>query len=294
MELSPTRPLLLPESAAYDVPRNSGELSADINQAASSSIINRDELFGLAWMALSALCFSSMSLLVNIGGTQEAYRLPSLQMVFARSLIQAILAAIYLWCQPNSGVFGPNDPKVRRFLVLRGATGSLGLAAFFIALTSMPLADATVIFFTGPPMTAVLAYWVLGESLSKLDISAVVFCFLGVGLVSRPQFIFHDDNFALKDRFTSTRALGVAAALLGAAMSAIAYLLVRYISTRLSQNVKAMVHVFYFGVISSAVSLVAMFTLQRPIWPHTTQQWMLLLSVGASKRQSNRSCRDWY
>lgn len=245
-----------------------------------SQAMRSEELLGLTWMALSALCFSSMSLLVNIGGTQEAYRIPSLEMVFSRSLIQALLAAGYLLCRSDS-LLGPPDKSVRLFLALRGATGSLGLAAFFVALTSLPLADATVIFFTGPPITAVLAYWALHESLSKLDILAVACCFLGVGLVARPQFLFHDDdNDVIVDDATGSRALGISAALFGACMSAVAYVLVRYITTRLSHTVNAMVHVLYFGVISTFASSIAMFVFQDPIWPRTSQQWTLLLSVG--------------
>ncbi len=47
-----------------------------------------------------------------------------------------------------------------------------------------------VIFFTGPSLTALLAWAVLKEPLTRLDVLALSSCLVGVVLVARPTFLF--------------------------------------------------------------------------------------------------------
>ena len=192
-----------------------------------------------------------------------------------------LLALIYLRLIVQLDPFGPEDPKIRRMLVVRGLGGSLGLACFYFALTTLSLADATVIFFTGPIFTAILAYYVLEEPMGVTEIVAGSACLLGVVLVARPPFLFpheaKDPNADESDALTHT--LGVITALVGATMSAVAYVSVRKI-TKMSNEVHTMVHVFYFGLVSSIFSPIAMFIFQRPVVPVTGMQWLVLLGVG--------------
>lgn len=103
---------------------------------------------------------------------------------------------------------------------------SFGLSSFYYAISTLPLSDATVLFFVGPPITSVLAYFLLGETLSLLDITSVLASFVGVVLAARPPFLF-SDAAALDE---SSRVAGVTAGLLGAVFSAIAYTSVRRIT----------------------------------------------------------------
>lgn len=94
------------------------------------------EIIGLAFMTLSALGFSTMSLFVKLSGTS----FPSFEIVFARSVVQtffSLLGCAILKINPLG------QPGVRKWLLFRGFVGTLGLCLFFYSITQLPLADAT-------------------------------------------------------------------------------------------------------------------------------------------------------
>ncbi|KAG0308318.1 hypothetical protein BGZ99_001174, partial [Dissophora globulifera] len=141
------------------------------------------EAKGLIYMTLSALFFSFMSLLVSL----TAKSLPSFEIVLFRGIIQTVLGVLscrYLKISP----FG--NKNVRFLLFCRGLAGSCGLGCFFFALSVMPLADATVVFFLGPVFTAILGRIVLKEPFGPLDALASTMSLVGVVLVAKPTAIF--------------------------------------------------------------------------------------------------------
>ncbi|KAI3643991.1 hypothetical protein MP228_010155 [Amoeboaphelidium protococcarum] len=222
---------------------------------------------GLTMVGVSALLFSVMSLLVKIGSINDE-RFPfgysSSQLVFARSVVQFVISLIWLLVI-KVNPFGPPSQPIKslkmlynspRFnLFIRGFSGSIGLAMFYLSITLLPLADATTLFFTGPPMTALLAHLWLGEDYTRLDIISSFICLVGVVLVSRPSFLF--GSHLIDDTTASPyRASGVFAALFGACMSAVAYCSVRRVTRLAPGQVHPLVHVFYFGLISTVISIV--------------------------------------
>ena len=120
-------------------------------------------------------------------------------------------------------------------LFLRGLIGSCALVCFYAAVVHLPLAEATVVHQTAPLWTALLAAWLLHERL-------------------RPRIV---------------------TALLGAMLSAIAYVTVR----RLGRTEDPLVVVFWFPLVT--VPMTAPFALPQWTWP-TWQEWLLLLGIGAS------------
>ncbi|KAI8089574.1 EamA-like transporter family-domain-containing protein [Halteromyces radiatus] len=230
------------------------------------------EATGLLCMALSALGFSLMSLFVKLSGSS----FPSFEIVFARSIIQTILGLIGCFILR---VHPLGDPKVRPWLAFRGLVGSLGLALFFYSITKLPLADATVIFFLGPTFTAILAAIVLGESFTLFDGICSALCLVGVILVSKPEFLFGSNNGDFINEDASwTRILAILCSLLGAVMSAFAYVTVR----RIGKGASYMVHVVYFGGISTVVSALGMWLWQGYISPSGWKEYTMLLLVGIS------------
>jgi drug/metabolite transporter (DMT)-like permease len=205
-------------------------------------------------MTLSAFAFSTMSLLISLASKRDQF--PSSQFVLCRSVVQVSLAYLWTiiadWPKGTTTVWGPKG--MRKFLVMRGTAGSCGLALFYHALTRLSLADATgsyiaigfkvilVIFFTGPSLTALLAWLVLKEPLTRLDVAALISCLFGVVLVSRPSFLFADDGKVepVSDTSAAMHVEGVLAASIGAVFSAMAYTSVRYV-TRLDPSIPAMV-----------------------------------------------------
>ncbi|GAN07981.1 solute carrier family 35 member G1-like [Mucor ambiguus] len=232
----------------------------------------RREIIGLLFMTLSALGFSTMSLFVKLSGTS----FPSFEIVFARSVVQTVfslLGCAILKVNPLG------QPGVRRWLLFRGLAGTLGLCLFFYSITQLPLADATVVFFLGPAFTAILASIVLGEAFTLFDGICSIACMAGVVLVSKPQFLFggHDGP---KDRDISEwqRLFAVLCALVGAMMSAVAYVTVR----KIGRGAHYMVHVVYFGLVSIVVAPIGMTVFQTPVMPQGGYEYGMLLLVGLS------------
>ncbi|WP_222615395.1 DMT family transporter [Persicimonas caeni] len=192
------------------------------------------EVSGLTYMAISAFFFSIMGLLVKVAGE----RLPSQEIVFFRSLLVLIFA---WWMLKRAGVnpWGNN----KKWLVVRGFTGFMALSCFYYGVTHLPLADATLIMYSNPVFTALLAAVFLGERLKKVDLLGVVLSLGGVVLIAQPSFIF--GGASRLDPFD------VGVALAGAVFAAISYVIVR----KLRESEHALVVVFYFPLIATPASI---------------------------------------
>ena len=103
---------------------------------------------GLRYMIAAAFFFSLMSLQVKLVGQ----RLHSSEIVFFRALLSLLFTYVLL---RRAGV--PVWGHRKGLLVLRGTFGFIALSCFFFALTRLPLADVTVLHFTNPVFTAVIA-----------------------------------------------------------------------------------------------------------------------------------------
>ncbi|KAI8596518.1 hypothetical protein EDD21DRAFT_285748, partial [Dissophora ornata] len=182
---------LLPGAAASGttIPYTQSDRPLSSPPQSSAAEQRHQETRGLIYMTLSALFFSFMSLLVSL----TAKSLPSFEIVLIRGIIQTALGVIacrYLKVSP----FG--NKGVRFLLFCRGLAGSCGLGFFFYALSVMPLADATVIFFLGPVFTAILGRIVLKEPFGPLDALASTVSMVGVVLVAKPSILFGEQNLA--------------------------------------------------------------------------------------------------
>lgn len=212
---------------------------------------------GARYMIASAFFFSAMSLQVKLVGE----RLPSQEIVLARGIVSLVLSYALL---RRAGVspWGSH----RALLLLRGSFGFIGLSCFYYAVTRIPLADATVIQYTSPIWTALLAALVLSEPLSLVVIAAALASFGGVALVARPSVLFGEAGL---DPAVA------AVALTGALFSAAAYVVVR----ALREKEDALVIVFYFPLVAVPASLPA-------VWSDFAMperwDWLLLLGIGVT------------
>ncbi len=212
---------------------------------------------GIRYMAGAAFFFSIMSALVKVAGRT----LPVQEVVLARALVGAVLSWAVL------RVRGVSIRGNRRgLLLLRGVLGYLALSSFFYALTHLPLADATVIQYTNPVFTALLAVVLLGESLRRRDLGLALLSLAGVVLMTRPGFVFG----GLDERLDP---FAVAIALAGALFSAAAYVTVR----RLGRTEDPVVIVFWFAMIATLASIP--FTAADAVMP-SPLEWLLLLAIG--------------
>lgn len=213
---------------------------------------------GLRYMAAGALSFSFMSALVKEVGT----RLPTMEVVLARSVMVLLFTSVTLAAR-RKGFRG----EERRILLLRGVFGFIALSCFYYAVIHLPLADATVIQYTNPVFTALIAAVVLSEHLRGREVGLALTSLAGVVLVARPSFLFGQSADPL-DPFAVVIAVG------GAVFSAAAYVTVRRL-----KGEAAMVIVFYFALVSTLASIPAVI----PVWvtPRGTE-WLVLLGIGVT------------
>lgn len=214
---------------------------------------------GFRYMAFGAFWFSLMSLLVKLAGQ----RLPSIEIVLVRALITLALSFALLR-RARLGLRGRHP----RMLVLRGLLGALALAFFYFSLVHLPLAEATVIQYTNPIFTAVLAGIFLRERLGWRHAACVAASLTGVLLIARPIGLVGGGEAALNGTW-------VAIALAGAFCSASAYVTVRKMGTA----EHPLVIVFYFPLVT--VPLTLPFVAPVWIWP-TGWEWLSLLGVGVT------------
>ncbi len=212
---------------------------------------------GAIFMLLSALSFSLMTALVKIAGA----RLPSQEIVVARALVSLVLSWQLLY---RAGVSPWGHDK--RWLWIRGALGFAGLSCVFAAVTRLPLAEATVLQYLHPALTALFAGLFLGEAIGRRIVLATIASLFGVVLVAQPAVVFGESAAALEPRW-------VAVALAGAAFSAAAYVVVR----RLSRTEHPLVIVFYFPLVTVPAALPSL--MGAFVWPRGIE-WLWLLGVG--------------
>ncbi len=213
-------------------------------------------LRGMLSLIGAAAAFSVMSLLVKIAGETMA----SPMMVLARAVVTAVLSVVLIR-RAGLSMWG----NAKGLLLLRSAFGFTGLLSFFYAVTALKLADATVIHYLNPVLTALAAALFLRERVSVALGIALVLSVAGVVVVVSP-----DGNFL---QSADLPPLGVAAALTGAIASAGAYTTVR----KLRETDDPLVVVFYFSIIAVPASIP--FVIPVFVMPHDVE-WLLLLGIG--------------
>jgi len=210
---------------------------------------------GFRYMAISAVFFALMSLQVKVAGS----RFPTMEVVLARSIVTLLLSGAMVW---YAGV----DPRgqLRGLLFLRGVLGFVALSCLYYAVIRLPLADATVLHFTNPVFTALMAAFFLAERIRARDGVVAIAGLLGVAIVARPGFLVGGEG--------ALPAVPVAIGVLGAVFSAGAYTTVRAL-----RGEHPSVVVLWFSGVCVVFSLpFALGGLVRPVgW-----EWLLLLGVG--------------
>ncbi|KAJ2028887.1 hypothetical protein IWW57_001954 [Coemansia sp. S610] len=198
---------------------------------------------GLGLAALSAVAFAAMALLVRILSDRG---MTSLQIMIWRCIVQSFVAV--LGCHASLGISAfrvSGGWQKFRWVLVRAVFGSIGHLLYYVALSKLPMGIATVLFFTNPLFTALLARSMLGEAFSRRYSLLATLCLAGIALVMLPS------PFTLVGFLLDGSLVWSLCALLGAASVALAYVSIR----KAGVAVHAMVHVTYFGAVGAVGSL---------------------------------------
>ena len=72
-------------------------------------------------------------------------------------------------------------------MVLRSIFGSLGFVGMAYNLTLLPMAVIMIIYQTNPFWNSLLSYLINGDKVQKIEIVAMVICFIGVVIIATSQ-----------------------------------------------------------------------------------------------------------
>ncbi len=235
-------------------PEPTAGVAADAGaSAAADAVTGRPDSLGraMAWMVLSGLSFALMGAMVKL-----ATAAPVTTKVFFRNLVTLGITASVAWRTGRNPLAATVHRKV---LLLRALCGLGGVYFYFVALSRLTLADASLLNKTSPFFVAVFAVLILREPFRRGMVPALLVAFCGAMLVIKPGF-----NYALAPAL---------AGLASGAFAGLAYVLVRRLKGKAEPNRI----IFYFSLVSCAGTLP--FVLVDPPHPDAAQ-WLALLGTG--------------
>ncbi len=133
---------------------------------------------GILLMLLASLTFALMGGFAKVLGKS----LPPLEITFFRNIFGVAIILFALWKTPTQSKGG-------KFWLLffRGFIGFLALLAYFYNMAHIPLGVAVTYNKTSPLFLAFFAWIFLGEKLPKSAILALIFGFIGIVFIAKPD-----------------------------------------------------------------------------------------------------------
>ncbi|XP_042363934.1 solute carrier family 35 member G1 isoform X2 [Plectropomus leopardus] len=220
---------------------------------------------GLFYAFLSTVFFSIIALLVKTIQGVHAIEISAIRCFFQMLFTMPLL--IY----HKTGFLGPRDKRI--YLVLRGFIGSNAMILLFYAVQQMPLADATVIMFSNPVFTSILAWIFLKERCTIWDCVFTVFTIAGVILIARPPFLFGEDRRGIEGNYAN-HIKGTIAAFAGAIGAAFTFVVLR----KMGKSVHYYLSVWYYAVIGFIECIITVSVLGEWKIPFCGRdRWLLML-----------------
>ncbi|MCD2166699.1 DMT family transporter [Comamonas koreensis] len=209
---------------------------------------------GLGLFLAALLCFACYDAFAK----HMLTRYPATVMNLSRYTAVGMLA---LWVMHRHGDWSAlrwERLRSGKLLLLRSLMLAIVATCFMTALATMPLAEATAIYFTAPLIMVALSPWLLGERVGRVQWVALLLGFAGMLLIVRPG-----------------NALPLAGTVL-MAVSAVCYALFQVLTRKLSGVVPTAVQFAYMALFCLVITnLPALF---HPItaWPNAPQLALLL------------------
>lgn len=186
------------------------------------------------------------------------YGIPVFEIVAARALVSLIISYIDVK-RKGISVWGNNKP----LLFVRGAVGTAALMCVYYAVTTLPLAEATILQYVHPVFTALLGVLFLKERVQTSTMICIAFCLAGLFVMVQPNMNSNTTN--------ELPLFSIMMALIGALGSSIAYVIVR----KLSQTEDSSVIILYFPMVALPISIALIWN--DFVWPSLFITIMLVL-----------------
>jgi drug/metabolite transporter (DMT)-like permease len=136
---------------------------------------------GIMWFCASGFLSTAINSLIRLLSDDMGYH--AFQLVFFYSLMGAVM---YLpMVAHEKGAFHTPNPKL---YAMRSILEVGGFTLTFFAITLIPFAMLTTLMFTVPLIGAVAAVFFLGEHMTIQKWAGLLFGFIGIVIVSKPDF----------------------------------------------------------------------------------------------------------
>ena len=208
-------------------------------------------LRGALWMILAGASFAAMTVLIR----HQTSEMHPFQVAFFRNLFGLAFMLPWFW-RVGFGGLKTNRIGLHGF---RAGVGLIAMSCWFVAVSMMPVAEATALSFTAPLFATIGAALFLGETVRARRWSATFIGFIGALVILQP----------------GEMDLGLPAglALISSAFMATAALTVK----ALSRTEKASTIVIYMGLIMTPLSLIpALFFWTAPV----AMDWFWFIALG--------------
>ena len=191
---------------------------------------------GVKYMLISTFCFTVMQALIKYLPQDQ---ISTIEQTFFRSFITTVFCLVFML--KNHITFAIKNVKL---ILIRSLIGTVSMFSFFYILPRMPLGSSVTIKYLSPVFTALFAVMMLKEKLKPLQWVYILIAFTGVMLLKG-----FDNRIAFTDLL-----IGLISAISGGLL----YIILRQIG----DDDHPFVVVFYFMLIASFISGLAMI----PYW----------------------------
>ncbi len=205
---------------------------------------------GLRYMLVAIIFFAVMNVLIKF-----VPRIGPVEIVFFRSIVSFLISFITLK-KLGISIWGNN----KKWLIIRGVAGSIGLLLFFATIKEMPLASAVAIQYLSPIFTSLLGIFIVKERVYSVQWLFFLISFMGVILIQ-----------GFDPRVTQAQmGIGVVSAL----AAGMAYNSIRKL--KLSEH--PLVIIFYFPLIT--IPITSIYLLFTGWTTPTLFELLILLAIG--------------
>jgi len=187
---------------------------------------------------------------------------PGHELVLARSIVSFAIS-LFIIKQRKLPVFGNN----KKWLIIRGVSGTIALTIFFYTIHYLPFAIASIIQYLAPIFTVIFAMILLKERVKALQWFFIGLSFIGVALIALNKIYGNP---------TSTEEISffwLGWGIFAAVFSGIAYVSIMM----LRHTDEPITIVFYFPMIAMPIMIILClfdFTIPQGI------EWLFLLIIG--------------
>lgn len=149
------------------------------------------------------------------------------------------------------------------------------MVLLYYAIQVMPLADATVITFSSPVFTSLLARIFLKEKYSSWDFLFTLFAITGVILIARPPFLFGSSVTGIEGSYTD-HLKGTVAAIASTISGALTFVMLR----KIGKSVHYFLSIWYYAIIGLMGCVITLFVLNEWRLPYCGKDRVLLILIG--------------